>query len=91
MSKEPDIKEKAADALEDLAKRVDQGYAEISRIYEIVSVLHQVAIMYLDSSPAAETKEQEEAIAIVENAVFALEQNMTMDQAQLAREEEVTE
>jgi hypothetical protein len=85
------LQQKAAEALEDLSRRVDEGYAEISRCYSILAVLHQVAKLYLGSVPIGETEEEEEAIAMVEDAVWALENNATVDQARLSREEEITE
>src|ERR1017187_5131725 len=66
------LQQKAAEALEDLSARVDQGYAEISRCYEILSVLHGVALMYLDSEPVGATEEENEAVDTVRDAVRAL-------------------
>ncbi len=91
-----ELKEEAATALEDLLARcqdldndVQKAYAELNRVYEIVSIFHAVVEAVLDDNALAAPKnaEEEKMRHLVIDARSALEEGCTVSEARLVREE----
>ena len=91
MSDDEDLKQAAADRLEELDALLTEANAELHRIYEITAIFHLVVDAYLDSNPETEDPEEQEALKAIQDARYAVENNTTVDQARLVREEELVE
>ena len=83
-----DIQQQAADTIEELLEAVLLRDAELNRIYEIAAILHVVAKHFLRTADKPTNEDEEEAFNGVVDAVRALEENLTMEQAKQTREEE---
>jgi len=90
MSTDEELKQQAADMIEDLGVLIEERDNELSRTYQIAAVLHVVAKSFLDDVTPGNAEEQE-LYDLVSAAVYALENNTTVDEALLIQDEEKTE
>ena len=90
MTEESETLKEAAAAIQGLIDGLNDRDAEILRIYEISSVLHTIATHYLNEVKP-ENADQQEAVDLVRSAVYALENNTTLSEAQLVAKEATEE
>jgi hypothetical protein len=82
------LMDQAAAKLAELDGYIAQRDQELHRIYEICSVFHSVVVGYLKSGPLPEDDEQQAALDLVADAVYAIENVCTLAEAGLIRREE---